>query len=115
MDATNTCTANRPPGTSEYFNHRCESEVLVTFRVILHATRGSSVRMSANSEFARHEDENAALDLDGVNVVLRFRRQFRAMQGGWHKNATKVKIHLKKIFETGLLVEIPQRKWQWLT
>jgi len=67
-------------GVSEEFIRRCESEALVTFRVMLHGEKGLCLADVCKLKVARHLHEDMGLDLEAVDLVLQYRKQIRAMQ-----------------------------------
>jgi len=73
-------TAARLARVSEGFIYRCESEQLVTCRVMLHGKKGLCFADVCRLKLVRHLYEDMGLDLAAVDLVLRYRKQIRTLQ-----------------------------------
>lgn len=65
---------------SEDFIYRCEREGLVTSRVMLHGKKGLCFADVRKLRLVRHLHEDMGLDLEAVDLVLRYRDQIRTLQ-----------------------------------
>jgi hypothetical protein len=65
---------------SEEFIHRCESEKLVTCRIMLHGKEGLCFADVHKLKLIRHLHKDMGLDLEAVDFVLRYRNRIKTMQ-----------------------------------
>ena len=65
---------------SEDFIYRCDRAGLVTSRVMFHGKKGLCFADVCRLKLVRHLYEDMGLDLEAVDLVLRYRRQISAMQ-----------------------------------
>jgi hypothetical protein len=73
-------TAAKLARVSEDFIYRCDSEGLVTSRVMLHGKQGLCFSDVCKLKLVRHLHDDMGLDLEAVDIVLRYRNQIRTMQ-----------------------------------
>lgn len=72
--------AARLARVSEAFIRRCEREELVTMRIMLHGKEGICVADVCKLKLVRHLHEDMGLDLEAVDLVLRYRDQIMILQ-----------------------------------
>ena len=73
-------TAARLARVSEDFIYRCNREGLVKTRVMLHGKQGLCFSDVCKLKLVRHLHDDMGLDLEAVDIVLRYRNQIRTMQ-----------------------------------
>ena len=73
-------TAAKLARVSEDFIYRCDREGLVEARVMLHGKKGLCFADVCKLKMLRHLHDDMGLDLEAVNLVLRYRNRIRAMQ-----------------------------------
>jgi hypothetical protein len=73
-------TAAELARVSEDFIYRCDREGLVTSRVMLHGKKGLCFSDVCKLKLVRHLHEDMGLDLEAVDLVVRYRNQIRTMQ-----------------------------------
>ena len=73
-------TAAKLARVSEDFIYRCDREGLVTSRIMLHGKKGLCFSDVCKLKLVRHLHEDMGLDLEAVDLVLRYRNQIRTMQ-----------------------------------
>ena len=73
-------TAAKLARVSEDFIYRCDSEGLVTSRVMLHGKQGLCFSDVCKLKLVRHLHDDMGLDLEAVDIVLRYRSRIRMMQ-----------------------------------
>jgi hypothetical protein len=73
-------TAAELARVSEDFIYRCDREGLVTSRVMLHGKKGLCFSDVCKLKLLRHLHEDMGLDLEAVDLVVRYRNQIRTMQ-----------------------------------
>ena len=73
-------TAARLARVSEAFIRRCEREELVTTSIMLHGREGLCAADVRKLKLVRHLHEDMGLDLEAVDLVLRFRDQIMILQ-----------------------------------
>jgi hypothetical protein len=67
---------------SEDFIYRCDHEGLVKVRVMLHGKKGLCFADVCKMKLVRHLHEDMGLDLEAVDLVLRYRKQIGTLQRG---------------------------------
>ena len=73
-------TAARLARVSEEFIHQCEREELVTSRIMLHGKKGLYFADVCKLKRIRHLHEDMGLDLEAVDLVLRYRNRIKTIQ-----------------------------------
>ena len=73
-------TAARLARVSEDFIYRCDREGLVKARAMLHGKQGLCIADVSKLKLVRHLHDDMGLDLETVDVVLRYRSRIRMMQ-----------------------------------
>jgi hypothetical protein len=73
-------TAARLARVSEDFIYQCDREGLVKARVMLHGKQGLCFADVCKLKLVRHLHDDMGLDLEAVDVVLRYRGRIRMMQ-----------------------------------
>jgi hypothetical protein len=73
-------TAAKLARVSEDFIFRCNREGLVKTRVMLHGKQGLCFSDVCKLKLVRHLHDDMGLDLEAVDIVLRYRNQIRTMQ-----------------------------------
>jgi hypothetical protein len=66
--------------TKGQIDYRCEREELAGSRVMLHGKKGLCFADVRKLKLVRHLHEDMGLDLEAVDLVLRYRNQIRTMQ-----------------------------------
>jgi hypothetical protein len=73
-------TAAKLARVSEDFIYQCDREGLVKARVMLHGKQGLCFADVCKLKLVRHLHDDMGLDLEAVDVVLRYRSCIRIMQ-----------------------------------
>jgi len=73
-------TAARLARVSETFILQCEREELVASRTMLHGQKGLCAADVRKLKLVRHLHEDMGLDLEAVDLVLRYRNRIRALE-----------------------------------
>ena len=73
-------TAAKLARVSEDFIYRCDREGLVEARVMLHGKKGLCFVDVRKLKLLRHLHDDMGLELEAVDLVLRYRNRIRAMQ-----------------------------------
>jgi hypothetical protein len=73
-------TAARLSRVAEDFISRCDRAGLVKTRVMLHRKKGLCFADVRKLKLVRHLHEDMGLDLEAVDIVLRYRNQLQVMQ-----------------------------------
>ena len=73
-------TAARLARVSEDFIYQCDREGLVKARVMLHGKQGLCFADVSKLKLVRHLHDDMGLDLEAVDIVLRYRSRIRMMQ-----------------------------------
>jgi hypothetical protein len=73
-------TAAKLARVSENFIYRCDREGLVEARVMLHGKQGLCFADVCKLKLVRHLHDDMGLELEAVDLVLRYRNRIRAMQ-----------------------------------
>ncbi|MEJ2170631.1 MAG: chaperone modulator CbpM [Desulfobacterales bacterium] len=73
-------TAARLARVSEDFIYQCDREGLVNARVMLHGKQGLCFADVSKLKLVRHLHDDMGLDLEAVDIVLRYRGRIRIMQ-----------------------------------
>jgi MerR family transcriptional regulator/heat shock protein HspR len=73
-------TAARLSRVAEDFIHRCDREGLIKTRVMLHGKKGLCFADVRKLKLVRHLHGDIGLDLEAVDIVLRYRNRIQEMQ-----------------------------------
>ena len=94
-------TAARLARVSIAFIRECEREDLVCCRTMLHGKKGLCVAEVRKLKLVRHLHEDLGLDLEAVDMVLRYRNRIQALQNrlekaeaGWQRRRQQYRAEI---------------------